>query len=127
MAESPDMCVRMDRVQIEAAAALGATAHAANGYAGLHHLIAFYRERCCEPGEVSLAVSTAGLASAPSFVQKAYGPAELSTYLGLQVPPPGCMQSVHACCVAAASAWSLSAGVYTPYCAVSALQLLSPS
>lgn len=71
------------RVQIEAAVALGATASAATGFAGLEHLIAFHTDRCCEPTDGAANGGTP--IDAAAFVQKAYGPAELATYLVLQV------------------------------------------
>ena len=74
---------------MEAAKALGATSSAATGYAALHHLIAYYRERCCEAdgvlGPVASGRDEAAEEAAPTYVQKAHGPAELAAYLTLQV------------------------------------------
>lgn len=73
-------------MQIEAAAALGTTASAGTAFAGLHHLMAFYRDKCCEPGgAVSVPTAEGVLEPGASFVQKAYGPTDIASYLVLQV------------------------------------------
>ena len=69
----------LGRVQIEAANALGSSASPANNFAGLSHLIAFYRDTCCEPDASS--------EENASLVPKGYGPTDVPAYLVIQVGP----------------------------------------